>query len=271
LQAKEKPNRLLNQGWAFKKVNGVIMHQLIKISNTNFHGEAKQTVNARDLHVFLESKQKFADWIKDRIFHYNFTQDVDFVVIHNFMNDETAFGGKRNIIDYFMSLDMAKELSMVERNAKGKEARQYFIECERVAKSQQFAIPQTLSQALLLAAQQAEQIEQQQALLAQQAPKVAALERIASSEGSQAITVAAKILGQQPKKFFAWLNEKGWIFKRTAGDTWEAFADKIKAGYLEMTTVNTGEPDNQKLRKQVKVTPKGMTKLSEMLSVGGAV
>lgn len=94
-------------------------------------GIPAQLVNGRELHKFLESKQYFADWIKDRISDYQFMQDIDFRVIHSFMKDDTAFGGKRKIIDYHLTLDMAKELSMVERNPKGKEARRYFIECEK--------------------------------------------------------------------------------------------------------------------------------------------
>lgn len=85
-----------------------------------------QTVNARDLHAFLESGQEFRHWIKSRIEQYGFVDGQDFTTSENFIR-----GGKA--VDYHITLDMAKELSMVERNAKGKEARQYFIECERVA------------------------------------------------------------------------------------------------------------------------------------------
>ena len=58
-------------------------------------------------------------------------QDVDFIVINKFINDGSAFGGKRKVIDYHLTLDMSKELSMLENNQKGKEARRYFIECEK--------------------------------------------------------------------------------------------------------------------------------------------
>jgi anti-repressor protein len=78
-------------------------------------------VNARELHEFLESKQEFANWIQNRIEEYGFTQDVDFVVLKN---------------DYFLSQDMGKELAMVERTAKGKEERRYFIACEKKLKEQ---------------------------------------------------------------------------------------------------------------------------------------
>ena len=99
------------------------MNQLIEI-NTSEAGI--KTVNARDLHAFIESKQQFADWIKARIDQYGFVEGADFTV-HKFMN------GRATQTDYHISIDMAKELSMVERNAKGKQARQYFIECEKVA------------------------------------------------------------------------------------------------------------------------------------------
>jgi len=88
------------------------------------------TVNARELHTFLESKQQFADWIKRRIEEYGFTQGVDFTASQNYEALETSTYGQGKI-DYFITIDMAKELSMVERTAKGKEARQYFIACEK--------------------------------------------------------------------------------------------------------------------------------------------
>lgn len=99
-------------------------NQIIKI-NTDTDG--KQTVDARELHEFLESRQQFSNWITNRIEQYGFVQDIDFITINN-----SIYSPPRK--EYHVSIDMAKELSMVERNEKGKQARKYFIEMERVAK-----------------------------------------------------------------------------------------------------------------------------------------
>lgn len=100
------------------------MQELIKIQNEG----GRQTVNARELHEFLEVGKDFSTWMKDRINQFDFVEDVDFVVF-----PEIGEKGGRPLTSYHLSLDMAKELSMVERNDKGKQARQYFIECERRA------------------------------------------------------------------------------------------------------------------------------------------
>lgn len=78
------------------------------------------------MHAFLESKQEFSAWIGNRIEQYGFVDEQDFLIILS----KTQNGGRPRI-DYHLTLDMAKELSMVERNAKGKQARQYFIACEK--------------------------------------------------------------------------------------------------------------------------------------------
>jgi phage anti-repressor protein len=105
------------------------MNQLIEI-NTSEAGI--KTVNARDLHAFLEVGKDFSSWIKSRIEQYGFSEGADYLLTH--VGEQLASGTKYKI-EYHCTLDMAKELSMVERNAKGKQARQYFIECEKVAKS----------------------------------------------------------------------------------------------------------------------------------------
>ena len=129
------------------------IYQIISITVCRINDTDTQSVNARELHGFLESKQEFSHWIKNRIEDYDFTQSIDFIVIDNFIIDATAFGGKRKVIDYHITLDMAKELSMVERNAKGKEARRYFIACEKQARSNQDCLHQNqaLKQELLKA------------------------------------------------------------------------------------------------------------------------
>ena len=83
-----------------------------------------QTVNARDLHAFLEVKTQYNHWIERRIQSYGFSQDIDFTV--------AILGhGPTRTIEHHVTIAMAKELSMVERTKRGKQARQYFIDCER--------------------------------------------------------------------------------------------------------------------------------------------
>ena len=104
------------------------MNELIKLQPQTINGTPTETVNARELHSFLESKQDFSTWIKNRIEKYEFVENVDYL-LHKFM-EQTPSGAKHKI-DYFVSVSMAKELAMVENNDKGREARRYFIECEK--------------------------------------------------------------------------------------------------------------------------------------------
>lgn len=89
------------------------------------------TVDARQLHDFLGVKKDFSTWIKDRIEQYQFIENQDFV---SFPQNGGKPTGGRPAKDYALTIDMAKELAMVERNDKGRQARRYFIECERALK-----------------------------------------------------------------------------------------------------------------------------------------
>ncbi|WP_273721187.1 MULTISPECIES: antA/AntB antirepressor family protein [unclassified Bartonella] len=108
------------------------MNTLIEIREQVIDQETVQTVNARDLHTFLEVNSKFADWIVRRIKEYGFLENQDYGF--TFLKNEK----RKNVIskEYHLTLDMAKELSMVERNEKGRQARRYFIECEKKLKNQ---------------------------------------------------------------------------------------------------------------------------------------
>lgn len=106
------------------------MANLIKISNNKISDFEVKTVNARELHDFLEVKSRFNDWINNRIRDFGFVENQDFVTV----TKNLVSGGIQKEI--YLSIDMAKELSMVERNEKGRQARQYFIEMEKVAKRQ---------------------------------------------------------------------------------------------------------------------------------------
>lgn len=98
------------------------MKELIKIQEH----KGIPTVDARKLHEHLESKQDFSTWIKARIEKYEFNENTDYIRLHKKMEANNA-----TIIEYYLALDMAKEISMVENNEKGKEYRKYFISAEK--------------------------------------------------------------------------------------------------------------------------------------------
>ena len=104
------------------------MTQLIPLHSQTIGGNAVETVSARELHEFLGNGDMFAHWIKNRIEKYEFVENQDFV---SFWVATQKPNGGRPSQEYYITLDMAKELSMVERNEKGREARKYFIECEK--------------------------------------------------------------------------------------------------------------------------------------------
>lgn len=103
------------------------MQELIKITRTRINAETVNAVNARDLWKKLEVKTQFNHWIGRRIKEYGFEEDRDFAVVKN----DHGPNGQFQPIEYLISLDMAKELAMVENNEQGRKIRRYFIEVER--------------------------------------------------------------------------------------------------------------------------------------------
>lgn len=226
------------------------MQQIIPIGKSDFAGCPKQTVNARELHAFLDSKQDFSTWIKARIAEYSFIENQDFVLFHNSMEKG------RPRIEYFITLDMAKELSMVERTAKGKQARQYFIDCEKRAQAVP-QIPQTLSEALRLAADLA---DEKAALLAEQqrnAPKVAFAEAVANADDTILIRDLAKVLKQNgietgEKRLFAWLRANSYLTLQNM-PTQRA----MDMGLFRVSESVIALPDGDRVRLTTRVTGKG--------------
>jgi len=106
--------------------------QLLTIKNDQPIGAEINSADARELHAFLNSEQQYADWIKNRISQYGFLENQDYII-------KTTYTGRRPRKEYFITLNMAKELCMVENNAKGKEARQYFIKCEQELQALKFS------------------------------------------------------------------------------------------------------------------------------------
>ncbi|EKG7389503.1 antA/AntB antirepressor family protein [Campylobacter jejuni] len=100
----------------------------IQIYNDKTIGAEINSANAREIFQFLNSEQEYANWIKNRISHYNFIENQDYII-------EIVYTKGRPRKEHYVTLDMAKELCMVENNEKGRQARRYFIECEKRLKN----------------------------------------------------------------------------------------------------------------------------------------
>lgn len=101
------------------------MNELIKIE---INENNEQVVSGRELYKFLEVKTRYNDWINKRIKEYGFIKNIDFVTITQ--KKVTAQGNASEYIDHFLKINMAKELTMIENNEKGRVLRKYFIDCE---------------------------------------------------------------------------------------------------------------------------------------------
>ena len=244
------------------------MNELMKIVAQTIGTDSVQTVNARELHAFLEVGKDFSTWIKDRIEQYDFQENQDFVC-SPILGSEGRGGHNRK--DYHLTLDMAKELAMVERNEKGKQARQYFLECERAAKAKPVTDPMHVlndpaaMRGLLLT--YSEKVIKLEADNAAMAPKVDALDRLATANGSVCLTDAAKTLQVKPKMLIGLMSANHWIYKRVGCNHWCAYQERLQQGVLEhkVTTVDR-EDGTEKIVEQVRVTPKGLTKLAQLVA-----
>ena len=206
--------------------------ELIKLTKNE---QGIETVNARELHAFLEVKSKFADWFKNRVSEFGFIENSDFVSVSKILES----GGRS--IEYHISIDMAKEMSMLERNDKGKQARLYFIECERIAKDRQ--VPQSFSEALQLAANQAKQLEAQ-------AAKVNYFDKVCDTTG----LVNATQVGQKFKMSAVTLNKnldglnvynrsvkRGRAFQQWCVDAGNGIMRQTEPGYPQPLFTAKGE------------------------------
>lgn len=155
-----------------------------------FEDKGKQLVDARELHSFLEVGKRFTTWIQDRIEQYDFAEGADYVVLEGL----PKLGAPTPSKDYAITLDMAKELAMLERNEKGREARRYFIECEKKLKGLQ----QPMDELEMMAAMIKSQLEQRASMRALEASvdtlsdKIAALEARSDVEDNY-VTVAGHL------------------------------------------------------------------------------
>ena len=172
------------------------MNELLKV---NYEAD-RITLSARELHEFLEIKTEFAKWMH-RMCEYGFSKDVDYRVIVK--NDENPLGGRPST-DYEITIDMAKEIAMIQRNEKGKQARQYFIEVEKQWNSPE----RVIARGLIESQKMIENLNQQ---VIEMKPKAEFFDQVASSKTAIQMAEVAKVLnypGYGRNRLFEFLRNK---------------------------------------------------------------
>lgn len=190
----------------------------------------QKLVNARELHQFLESKQQFTDWIKNRIEKYGFIEGEDYTSFHKIMKRENGASTKK---EYGLTLDTAKEISMVENNEKGKEARRYFIKMERMAQKVTVSLPDRKELARWVVEAE-ETIELQKEQLQIQAPKVNYHDGVLQSQGTYVTNQIAKEMGMSARSLNQLLNELKIQYK--SHGTWVLYSHYQNKDYTRTNT-----------------------------------
>jgi len=221
------------------------------------HEEKDGTVAVlgRDLHEFLEINTPYKKWF-DRMSEYGFEENADFAVMDKNVQDDTAFGGFRSLTDHVMTIDMAKEISMIQRNEKGKQARQYFIALEKAWNSPEMVMKRALQIAdrKIIDLQERIQLDK---------PKVIFADAVAASHTSILIGELSKLINQNgikigQNRLFEWLRENGYLIKRKGTDFNMPTQYSMELGLLEIKERTINNADGSiRTTKTPKVTGKG--------------
>jgi anti-repressor protein len=191
------------------------MNQVINVVNKEINGESVNTVNARDLHQALEVGRDFSTWITDRIEKLGFVEGIDYCIIEDLMSPVSGStkARVRTLIEYHVSVEMAKHLAMIQNNVKGFEVRNYFIQCEKKAKSNLQLLPQDYVSALKALVVSEENKIAALTQLKEAQPKIVFHDTVTASVGTQTMEEVAKSLCIGRNTLFKRLRDEGVLTK----------------------------------------------------------
>lgn len=221
------------------------MNELIKVTYEN----DRPAVSARELHEFLEVGTRFNDWFP-RMCEYGFSEGQDF---YSILSEST---GGRPAQDAALSIDMAKEICMLQRNEKGKIARQYFLQLEKDWNSPE----KVMARALRIADKRLKMLEEK---VEADRPKVLFADSVAASKSSILVGEMAKLLKQNgvetgQNRFFEYLRQNGYLIRRHGTDYNMPTQKSMELGLFEIkeTTINHAD-GHTSVSKTPKITGKG--------------
>lgn len=225
------------------------MNEIINVTLNDNH---EPVVSGRQLHEALGVKTPYSMWF-DRMVEYGFTENQDFL-LNNFVK-QTGRGG-HNKVDHVIKLDMAKEIAMIQRTARGKKVRQYFIQVEKDFNSPE----KIMARALLMADQKVHKLEAQ---IEANKPKVLFADAVSASHTSILVGDLAKLISQNgfkigANRLFSWLRDNGYLIKKR-GASWNMPTQKsMELGLFEIKETNIQHADGHiSINKTSKVTGKG--------------
>ena len=228
------------------------MNELLKI---NYDAD-QMTVSARDLHEQLNIESNFTTWFK-RMCEYGFEESKDF-----FPKMEESTGGRPSK-EFDISVDMAKEICMIQRSPEGRRIRQYFIELEKAWNTPE----QIMARALKMANQSIESLKQDNAVLLEDnnrmRPKEIFADAVSSSDTSILIGELAKILRQNgvqtgQRRLFDWLRRNGYLIRRNGADYNMPTQRSMEMKLFEIKESTAINPDGStRINRTPKVTGKG--------------
>ena len=185
------------------------MNALVPIQNK----DGAQAVMGRYLHAFLEVNVRYNDWFP-RMVEYGFEEEKDYVLKNEYVQDK--LGRRREQMNHIISLDMAKEISMIQRTDKGKQARQYFIECERRAKQPISGAELTRLELIQIAMNAEEERLALESKNKELEPKAEAYDNFIDATGKYNIGNVAKMFGKGQNWLFRELRNKGVLIAKGA-------------------------------------------------------
>ena len=235
------------------------MNQLITTS-TNESGEI--IVSGRELHEFLVIGTEYRKWFS-RMVEYGFVENVDFIRV---TQKCLTPGGVQEMVDHALKIDMAKEISMIQRNEKGKQARQYFLEIEKRWNSPEMIMKRALEYANV----QVEKLTTTNLVLEQRVnelqPKATYYDLILQNKSLISTSVIAKDYGMGAPTLNKKLHELGIQYKQ--GDIWLLYSKYQDKGY---TQTYLHAIDAEKSKPHTKWTQKGRLFIYSLLKADGIV
>lgn len=231
------------------------MNELIKI---NYESD-RPTVLARDLHEFLEVKTAYKDWFP-RMCEYGFAEGEDYC---SFLSDRSDGLPGKPRQDAQLTIDMAKEICMLQRNEKGKQARQYFLQLEREWNSPEAV----MSRALRMAEERLERFKAINANLSVQnaimQPKAEYFDGLCDRESLTGVRETAKLLGLKQNDFVKWLIDHKYIYRDKRGRLM-LYAEHVDSGLFTVKETYNDKTDWTGV--QMLVTVKGKERFLKALS-----